>query len=84
MKLESMIKAQMNTIGDLQEEIKVLHFEVMQLKKEKAVLKEKLKVREANSKKALLKLAFMRDRNNFTDINSALTLLRGSRNNIDE
>jgi uncharacterized coiled-coil protein SlyX len=77
MKLETMIKEQMKTIDKLQEKIKLQQFEITQLRKDVIELKDKLKRREMNQKNIRVKLADMKVRNDFTEINNVLLMLRG-------
>lgn len=73
--LQSQLERQKKIIGELQEKINFLKFDIVQLNKENRTLKEMLKRRKENIKNIRIELNRMKRLNDFTGINNVLMML---------
>ena len=76
MKDAVLVKEQMKIISDLQEKIRLLEFEIVQLNREKTILKQRLKSREKTIKKIKIELMDMKAAGDFSKINNIIYMLR--------
>jgi chromosome segregation ATPase len=73
--LQSQLERQKKIIGELQEKINFLKFDISQLNRENKELRIKLKSRTENIKNVRVELMSMKRQNNFSRINNVLLML---------
>lgn len=73
--LQNQLERQKKIIGELQEKINFLKFDIVQLNKENRTLKEMLKRRKENIKNIRIELNRMKRLNDFTGIKNVLMML---------
>lgn len=73
--LNNQLERQREIIGELQEKINLLKFDISQLYKDRKDLKAKLKRRNDNIKNIRLELSCMKRKGDFSNINSVLAML---------
>lgn len=73
--LYNQLERQKEVIGELQEKINFLKFDISQLLKEKADLKKKLIGRKTTIKNTRAELMTMKRKNDFSNINSVIAML---------